>query len=103
ADEASRRLVANGIVSSSAASLGGIARILSGDLDAADALLEDAIGIAERTGAHEIRAGALGERSLVAMTRGQWRRAEAFAGQASTGLRGAASAQGYVSPLVSAR
>jgi len=102
ADEASRKLAARGIVSSSTAFLGGIAGILAGDLDAADAVLEDAVGIAERTGAHEIRAGALGERSLVAMTRGQWRRAEAFAGQASTVLREAGIEESYLAPLVCA-
>jgi len=102
ADEASRRLAAHGIVSSSTAFLGGIARILSDDLDAADGILEDAVGIAERTGAHEMRAGALGERSLVAMTRGQWRQAEAFAGQASTVLREAGIEESYVAPLVCA-
>jgi LuxR family maltose regulon positive regulatory protein len=89
-------------VSSSTAFLSGIARILSGDLDAADALLKDAVAIAERTGAHEMRAGALGERSLVAMTRGQWRQAEAFAGQASAVLRAAGIEQSYVAPLVCA-
>jgi len=102
ADDASHRLAAQGIVSSSTAFLGGIARILSGDLDTADALLEDAVDVAERTGAHEIRAGALGERSLVAMTRGQWRQAEAFAGQASTVLREAGIEESYVAPLVCA-
>jgi LuxR family maltose regulon positive regulatory protein len=102
ADEASLKLAARGIVSSSIAFLGGIARILAGDLDAADAVLEDAVGIAERTGAHEMRAGALGERSLVAMTRGQWRRAEAFAGQASTVLREAGIEESYLAPLVCA-
>jgi LuxR family maltose regulon positive regulatory protein len=102
ADDASHRLAVQGIVSSSTEFLGGIARILSGDLDAADALLEDAVGVAERTGAHEIRVGALGERSLVAMTRGEWRQAEAFAGQARTVLREAGIEESYVAPLVCA-
>jgi LuxR family maltose regulon positive regulatory protein len=102
ADDASHRLAVQGIVSSSTAFLGGIARILSGDLDTADALLEDAVDVAERTGAHEMRAGALGERSLVAMKRGQWRQAEAFAGQASTVLREAGIEESYVVPLVCA-
>jgi LuxR family maltose regulon positive regulatory protein len=49
-----------------------------------------------------MRAGALGERSLVAMKRGQWRQAEAFAGQASTVLRAAGIEESYVVPLVCA-
>jgi LuxR family maltose regulon positive regulatory protein len=102
ADDASHRLATQGVVSSSTAFLGGIARILSGDLDTADALLEDAVDIAERTGAHEMRAGALGERSLVAMARGQWCQAEAFAGQASTVLPEAGIEKSYVAPLVCA-
>jgi LuxR family maltose regulon positive regulatory protein len=44
--------------------------------------LEDAVGAAEQIGAHEVHAEALCERALLAMARGEWSRAEAFATQA---------------------
>ena len=58
-----------------AALLQGIARILSGDLDGGDASLEMRSRHGAEAGAHENLALALGERSLVAMARGEWSRA----------------------------
>ncbi len=87
ADEAAQKLAAADIVAAIAALCQGIARILSGDLDGGDAYLEDAVGVAAEVGAHETLAEALSERSLLAMARGDWSRAEVLAGQAATALR----------------
>jgi len=102
ADEAAHRFAAQGIVTAGPALLHGVAGILSGDLDEGDAFLEDAVSIGEKTGAHEVLAAALAERSLLAMARGQWRRAQALGGQAGTVLRQAGIEASYVTPLVCA-
>ena len=102
ADEAVLRFAAQSFVTPAPVFLQGIARILCGDLDGGDAALEDGIRIAEEAGAHEDRALALCERSLVAMARSEWDRAEIMAGQADTALRGAGIEESYATPLVSA-
>ena len=102
ADEAVRRFAAQSFVTPAPALLQGIARILCGDLEGGDASLEDGIRIAEEVGAHEDRALSLCERSLVAMGRGEWGRAEIMAGQADTALRGAGIEESYATPLVGA-
>ncbi|HEY6278408.1 MAG TPA: AAA family ATPase [Streptosporangiaceae bacterium] len=102
ADEAVRRFAAGNIVTPGPALLQGIARVLSGDLDGGDASLEDAVSIGEDTGAHEILAAALTERSLLAMARSDWGRAEVLAGQARIALRRAGIEESYVTPLVCA-
>jgi LuxR family maltose regulon positive regulatory protein len=81
AAEAARRFAAAGIVSPGALLLEGIARVLSGDFEGGDALFENATSIGD-AGGPDVRAYILCERSLVAVARGQWDRAEAFAGQA---------------------
>jgi LuxR family maltose regulon positive regulatory protein len=102
ADEAVRRFAAQSFVTPAPALVQGIARVLCGDLDGGDAPLEDAASIAEQVGAHEDRALALCERSLLAIARGDWDRAETFAGQAGAGLRRAGIEESYATPLVSA-
>ena len=102
ADEAVRRFAAQSFMTPAPALLQGIARILCGDLDGGDASLEDGIRVAEEAGAHEDRALSLCERSLVAMTRGDWDRAEIMAVQAGTALRGGGIEESYATPLVSA-
>ena len=102
ADEAAHRFAEQGIVTAGPALLHGMAGILCGDLDEGDAFLEDAVSIGEKTGAHEILAAALAERALLAMARGQWRQAQALAGQAGTVLRQAGIEASYVTPLVCA-
>ena len=102
ADEAVRRCAEKGIPASAAGLLQGIARILCGDLDGGDASLEDAVSACEEAGAHENLAAALCERSLVAMARNQWDRAEALAGQARAVLGAAGIEDIYVTPLVCA-
>jgi LuxR family maltose regulon positive regulatory protein len=87
ADEGARRCAAAGIVAPAAAALQGIACLLCGDLDGADAFLVDGASQADEAGAQETLAQALAERSLVAMVRGDWGRAEALAGQAEAAMR----------------
>ena len=79
ADEAVRRCAEEGFVMPTAAFLQGIARILCGDLGRRRRVLGDAVSGLEEVGAPETLAFALCERSLVAMARGEWSRAEALA------------------------
>jgi hypothetical protein len=65
----------------------GIARLLCGDLDGGDTCIEDAVMVGEQIGSPEHVAVGLSERSLVAMARSQWDRAEVPAGQARSVLR----------------
>jgi LuxR family maltose regulon positive regulatory protein len=88
-------------ITSGPALLQGIARVLSGDLDG-DATLADAVSLGELTGAYEVGAGALAERSLVAMARGDWGQAEDLASQARSTLSQAGIGDSYITPLVSA-
>jgi LuxR family transcriptional regulator, maltose regulon positive regulatory protein len=102
ADEAVRRCAEAGIVMPAATMLQGIACILCGDLDGGDALLEEALTAGQEVAAPDVLADALCERSLVAMARNQWDRAEAFARQARTVLARAGVEDVYVTPLVCA-
>jgi LuxR family maltose regulon positive regulatory protein len=102
AGEAARRFADQGIVDPGPALLHGIAAVLSGDLDGGDASFEDAASVAAATGASDIHVTALCERSLIAMARGDWDRAEVLADQASTPLRQAGIEESYVTPLACA-
>jgi LuxR family maltose regulon positive regulatory protein len=102
ADEAVRRFAAQSFVTPAPAFLQGIARVLCGDLDGGDATLEDGVSVGEEVGAHEDVALALCERSLVAIVRGDWGRAETLAGQAGAVLRRAGIEESYATPLVCA-
>ena len=102
ADRAARGFAAQGIVTAGPALLQGFALILSGDLHDGDASLQDAVGLGEKTGAHEIVAQVLAERSLLAMTRHEWDLAGVLAGQARATLRQAGIEESYVTPLVRA-
>ena len=95
AAEAARRFAAAGIVSPGAPLLEGIARVLCGDPDGGDALFENALSIRD-AGGPDIRAYILCERSLLAIARSQWDRAEAFAGQARAVLRQARIEDAFV-------
>jgi len=66
-----------------AAFLQGIAQVLGGDPEAGDVSFQSAVSVGE-AGAPDVVAEALCERSLLAMKRGEWAQAEAFAGQAGT-------------------
>jgi LuxR family maltose regulon positive regulatory protein len=102
AQDAARRFAAEGIITPGAALLLGIAQLLSGDLESGDATLADAARIGEGTGAHEVTAAALSERSLLAAVRGHWTGADALAGQAHALLHRAGVTESYVTPLVCA-
>jgi LuxR family maltose regulon positive regulatory protein len=86
ADEAARQYAAAGIVAPLAGLLQGIAHILSGDLDSADVVLDEAVRAGQETGMPDAIANILCERSLVALARHQWNQAEALAGQARSRL-----------------
>jgi LuxR family maltose regulon positive regulatory protein len=102
ADEAVRRFAAGSFLTPTPALMQGIARVLCGDLDGGDASLEDAVRVGEQVGSPEDIAVALCERSLVAMARGRWDRAEALADQAWTVLRRAGIEESFATPLISA-
>jgi LuxR family maltose regulon positive regulatory protein len=102
ADEAVRRFATESFVIPTHKLVQGIARVLSGDLDGGDASLEDAASIAEQIGAPEDLVAALCERALVAITRGEWDRAEVLSGQAHTALRRARREESWAPPLVCA-
>jgi hypothetical protein len=82
--------------------LHGIVCVLCGDLDGGDASLEDAASLGEAVGAHEDRALALCERSLLAMARSEWSRAGALAAEARAVVRHAGIEEAYSTPLVCA-
>jgi LuxR family transcriptional regulator, maltose regulon positive regulatory protein len=82
ADEAARKLAEVGIVRPIAGTLQGLACVLSGDLDGADAFFEEAFRVGEHVGVPDTIAAILAERALVAMARNRWDQAEAFADQA---------------------
>ncbi|HYX57464.1 MAG TPA: AAA family ATPase, partial [Streptosporangiaceae bacterium] len=102
ADEAARKFAAANFVPGVTPLLQGTARILSGDLDGADALFADAEAIGEVRGAPDVRAVTLCERSLVAMARDQWDQAGAFASRARGLLRQAGVEDSYAAALTSA-
>ena len=102
ADEAVQRFAAENFVTPAPAFLQGIARVLCGDLDGGDEALEDGVSVGEEVGAHEDVALALCERSLLAMARSDWGRAEVLAGQAGAVLRRAGIEESYATPLLSA-
>ena len=60
----------------------GVGTILGGDEARADGILTDAIEAGERAGARPVTSVGLAERSLLAMNRGDWSAASAFAQQA---------------------
>jgi len=102
ADEAVRGFAAGSFVTPAPALLQGIARILCGDLDGGDLSLEDAVSVGEEADAPDDLAIALCERSLAAMARNQWDRAEVLAGRARTVLRWAGIEDSYATPLICA-
>jgi LuxR family maltose regulon positive regulatory protein len=102
ADEAVRRFAAEGIMAPIGWLCQGLARTLSGDLDGGDASFADAVIIATEAGAPEGLAEALSERSLVAIARGEWSRAEVLADQAQSTLRQAGIEDSYATTLVCA-
>jgi len=98
ADDAERRFAAANIVAPVATLVQAFARILSGELDGTEALLQDAGRVAAEVGSYEVQADALCEQSLLAMADGDWDRAETLASQAGEAL----GLIGLESPLVCA-
>ena len=82
--------------------LQGTARVLCGDADRGEAFLAQATSI-DDVGAPELRARALCQRSLLAVSRDEWNQAESFASQARSTLHEARMEDdSYVTPLVCA-
>jgi LuxR family maltose regulon positive regulatory protein len=102
AAEAGRRCAAENIVTPAPALYEGLGWLLAGDPGAADARFAQAVTAGEQTGAYETLAVTLCERSLVAMARADWPRAEDLAGQARAVLQRAGIEQSYATPLVCA-
>ena len=71
-------------------------------LDGGDTSFQDAISIGEDAATPEVLPIALCERSLAAMARGKWDRAQALAGEARAALRRAGSEESFATPLVCA-
>ncbi len=102
ADQAARQFAEEHIVESAPALFQGLARVLAGDLDDGDAFFEQVLSAREESSTPETVAVALGERSLLAMARGDWSRAEILAGQAGAVLR-RAKFEGTLAYAVQAR
>jgi LuxR family transcriptional regulator, maltose regulon positive regulatory protein len=82
ADEAARRFAAAGIVAPVAGLCQGLALILADDPHGADIVLEETITAGRDVGAPDVLADLWCERSLLAIARGDWSSADAFARQA---------------------
>ena len=102
ADEAARRFATMGAKAPEPALWQGIAHVLTGDLNGGDAFLATAASIARQASAPRLLVTALCERSLLAMARGEWNRAEALVRQAGTELAPAAIDGTFVMPLACA-
>jgi LuxR family maltose regulon positive regulatory protein len=103
ADEAARKFAAANFAAMVTPLLQGTARVLCGDLDGADAFFSEAESTEEeRQPAPDISAITLCERSLVAVARGQWNHAEAFASRAHARIRQAGVEDSYAAALTSA-
>jgi LuxR family maltose regulon positive regulatory protein len=87
ADEAVRRFTTENIVQAGPWIGQGLARAASGDPDGADESFQDAVSVAEQADTDEALGAALSERSLMAMARNQWHRAEVLADQVHAVVR----------------
>ncbi len=102
ADEAVRRFAAGSFLTPTPALMQGIARILCGDPDSGDVCLEDAVSVGEQVGSTDDVVIGLCERSLLAMARSDWDRAEVLADRADTVLRRAGIEESFATPLICA-
>ncbi len=98
ADEAARTFASSGTVVPVAALCQGMARLLSGDPEGGDVSFELAVSTGAGSGAPDVVAVALCERSLLAMARGEWSLADALVSQA----RAVSRQPGIEEPLVCA-
>jgi LuxR family transcriptional regulator, maltose regulon positive regulatory protein len=78
----------------------GLARLVSGDPDGADEAFRDAVSVGEQVGADEALAVALCERSLLAMARNQWDRAEILIEQTLAVVRRSGLDEPVVCPVL---
>ena len=102
ADEAVRRLAAENLAAAAGRLAQGIACVLCGEFEEGDALFAEVINTGEAAAAPDTLATALCQRSLLAIARGGWSRAEALAGQAGTVLRRAGIEGSYATPMICA-
>ena len=101
ADQAARGLTTTGTVAPVVPLLQGIAQVLHGDREGGDVSFENVISIGD-SGAPDVLAMALCERSLLAMAQPDWGLAGDLAGQARTVLHQGGIEDSYVTPLVCA-
>ena len=102
ADEAVRRFAAGSFLTPTPVLMQGIARVLCGDPDGGDVCLEDAVSVGEQVGSTDDVVIGLCERSLVAMARSEWDRAEVLAEKARAVLRQAGIEESFATPLICA-
>jgi LuxR family maltose regulon positive regulatory protein len=99
ADEAARRFAALGTAAPVVALCQGLAQLLSGDPQGADALFEHGLSIGQGIGAPDVLADMLCERSLIAMARGEWSLAGDLAAQARAISRQAGTEEAIVNAV----
>jgi LuxR family maltose regulon positive regulatory protein len=87
AAECARNFAAAGIPDSASPVYRGLACLFSGDPQRGDPFFEQAVTVGEPINAQEVVVGALCERSMLAMARGDWSAAETFADRARTAAR----------------
>jgi LuxR family maltose regulon positive regulatory protein len=102
ADEAVHRFAAGSFLTPTPALMQGIARVLCGDPDGGDVCLENAVSVGEQVGSTDDVVIGLCERSLVAMARSEWDRAEVLAERARAVLRQAGIEENFATPLICA-
>ncbi len=100
ADEAARKLAAAGLATPAALYLQGIARVAGGDPGGGETYLEQAVSAAKDAGVRPVLVLALGERSLLALARGDWGEGQALAEKAGLVLREAGIEDSFAAPLV---
>jgi LuxR family transcriptional regulator, maltose regulon positive regulatory protein len=99
-EDAITGLTAAGITAPEVAIWRGIAYALCGDIDAADAMLVEAIDAGADVVAPDVLVQGLCKRASTAMDRGDWALAEKLGTQAAGVLRDAGMGQSYVTPLL---
>ena len=99
ADEAARRFTALGTAAPVVALCQGLAQLLAGDPQGADASFEHALGIGQEIGAPDVLADMLCERSLIAMACGEWSLAGDLVGQARAISRQAGTEEALINAV----
>ncbi|MGX7678499.1 LuxR C-terminal-related transcriptional regulator [Jatrophihabitans sp. DSM 45814] len=102
ANEAVTGFAASNFVMPAAVVMQGLARLMGGDEDGAQAAFDDAATVAEDVSAHEMRALAICQQSLIAISQRDWARAGELAAVARAILSDAGIEESYTSALVCA-